>query len=103
MSKMTKRFPVLVVTLMILALVAAGCGGGDKKAEAPVANDIKIGANFELTGGQATFGQSSVNGRSREPNPPAIRTTIFSRVSGTKNSSMDCKPTRLPNLSTIGI
>jgi len=61
-SKMTKRFPVLVVTLMILALVVAGCGGGEKKAETPAANDIKIGANFELTGGQATFGQSSLNG-----------------------------------------
>lgn len=46
----------------MLAVVVAGCGG-DKKPAAPAAsNDIKIGANFELTGGQATFGQSSLNG-----------------------------------------
>ena len=60
---MTKKVPFFVLALMILSLVVAGCGGGEKKAEAPaVANDIKVGANFELTGGQATFGQSSLNG-----------------------------------------
>lgn len=60
MSKELKRSLGLVMTVMLLAVAIAGCGG-DKKA-APAATDIKIGANFELTGGQATFGQSSLNG-----------------------------------------
>lgn len=61
MSKKNGSLVVLMVAIMVLSVMVAGCGGSDKKAAAP-ANDIKIGANFELTGGQATFGQSSLNG-----------------------------------------
>lgn len=61
MSKKTVGLVVLMVAIMVLSVMVAGCGGTDKKAAAP-ANDIKIGANIELTGGQATFGQSSLNG-----------------------------------------
>lgn len=56
-SKKTRTFIALAVVVAMVALLA-GCGGGAKQES----KDIKIGANFELTGGVATFGQSSVNG-----------------------------------------
>lgn len=56
MSKKWLTFIGLAVIVTMLAVIVAGCGG---KTES---KDIKIGANFELTGGVATFGQSSVNG-----------------------------------------
>jgi branched-chain amino acid transport system substrate-binding protein len=55
-SKKWLTFIGLAVIVTMLAVLVAGCGG---KTES---KDIKIGANFELTGGVATFGQSSVNG-----------------------------------------
>ena len=61
MSKKTSVYWALALTVLMLASVVAGCGG-DKKPAPAAATDIKIGANWELTGGQATFGQSSVNG-----------------------------------------
>lgn len=56
MSKKGLKLIGLAVIVTMLAVLAAGCGG---KTES---KDIKVGANFELTGGVATFGQSSVNG-----------------------------------------
>lgn len=47
----------LTTTLMLTALLT-GCGGEAKKES----KEIKIGGNFEMTGGIATFGQSSANG-----------------------------------------
>ena len=40
----------------MLAGLAAGCGGGEKKADT-----IKVGANLEMTGGSASYGISSKN------------------------------------------
>jgi branched-chain amino acid transport system substrate-binding protein len=47
----------LVAALAVAALAVAGCGGG-------AANDkeIKVGGNFELTGGVANLGKQTVNG-----------------------------------------
>ena len=51
------RFAALVAGVMMLGSVLAGCGGGggggEKKAES---NEIKIGANFEITGNVANYG-----------------------------------------------
>lgn len=46
----------LVAIIAVLSLLVAGCG---EKADS---KELKIGANFEMTGGVATFGQSAVNG-----------------------------------------
>ncbi len=50
-----------IVSIMLIAIMAvtllAGCGG-----PAANANEIKIGINYELSGGVATYGQSSVEG-----------------------------------------
>ncbi|HWR38363.1 MAG TPA: ABC transporter substrate-binding protein [Patescibacteria group bacterium] len=43
---------------MLFAGVIAGCGGGSESK----ADVIKFGANLEMTGGNATFGQSAANG-----------------------------------------
>ena len=53
----------IIVTLIVLMsmLLAAGCGG-DKAKPAATSNEIKIGANFELTGGVANFGKQTLNG-----------------------------------------
>ncbi|MHC1761943.1 MAG: ABC transporter substrate-binding protein [Negativicutes bacterium] len=58
---MKKHFVLAVVVLMSLLLVA-GCGGGEKAKPAATSNEIKIGANFELTGGVANFGKQTLNG-----------------------------------------
>ncbi len=55
--KFTKVASVLTGVAM-LAVVAAGCGSTTKTNT----NEIKIGANFELTGGVAQYGQSAANG-----------------------------------------
>ncbi len=56
---------LLAAAMMVLLTVAAGCSkttsapaGGEKKE----GGEIKIGGNFEMSGGAATFGKSSVNG-----------------------------------------
>jgi branched-chain amino acid transport system substrate-binding protein len=54
---------VVLVVLLSVGLLLAGCGGGDKaKQAAPASNEIKIGGNFEMTGGIANFGKQTVNG-----------------------------------------
>lgn len=57
---MNKKLPVLGVCLALLltTVIFAGCGGEKKQA----ADVIKIGADLEMTGGNATFGQSAANG-----------------------------------------
>lgn len=55
MKKMSKVLTALVLGT-VLAGLAAGCGGGEKKADT-----IKVGANLEMTGGSASYGISSKN------------------------------------------
>ncbi len=57
-----KRIIVSSLTAMALVGVLAGCGGDDKAGGGGAdADTIKIGANLEMTGNQASFGQSSAN------------------------------------------
>jgi branched-chain amino acid transport system substrate-binding protein len=53
---------VAMVVLLSLGLLLAGCGGDKAKPAAPASNEIKIGGNFEMTGGIANFGKQTVNG-----------------------------------------
>ncbi|WP_094606633.1 Leucine-specific-binding protein [Sporomusa silvacetica DSM 10669] len=56
-TRFTKLVSVVVSSLMVAGLVA-GCGGsGGQQADV-----IKLGANLEMTGNNATFGQSATNG-----------------------------------------
>lgn len=59
---MRKQFMVAMIVLVSIGLLLAGCGGDKPKAAAPASNEIKIGGNFELTGGIANFGKQTVNG-----------------------------------------
>jgi branched-chain amino acid transport system substrate-binding protein len=56
MKNMLKRGKAAMVALVIGAMLA-GCGGQQQST-----NEIKIGGNLELTGGNATFGASATNG-----------------------------------------
>ena len=49
------------VALLVLGLIVAGCGG-EKKSDGKGDGPIKIGANLEMTGGNASFGLSATNG-----------------------------------------
>lgn len=55
MFKKTKRILSGLVALSMMALLTTGCGNTNS-------NEIKIGANLEMTGNTATFGQSATNG-----------------------------------------
>jgi branched-chain amino acid transport system substrate-binding protein len=55
-SKKWVSFLGLALVMTMLAGLVAGCGGQTES------KDIKVGANLELTGGIATFGQSTANG-----------------------------------------
>lgn len=55
MKRVSKVLTALVL-VTVLAGLAAGCGGGEKKADT-----IKVGANLEMTGGSASYGISSKN------------------------------------------
>lgn len=55
MKRVSKVLTALILGT-VLAGLAAGCGGGEKKADT-----IKIGANLEMTGGSASYGISSKN------------------------------------------
>ena len=53
---------MVMAAMLVIGLLLAGCGGGDKAKPAATSNEIKIGGNFELTGGVANFGKQTVNG-----------------------------------------
>ncbi len=53
---MKKIVSIMLIAVMAVALLA-GCSGPDANA-----NEIRIGINYELSGGVATYGQSSVEG-----------------------------------------
>ena len=55
MKRVSKVLTALVLGT-VLAGLAAGCGGGEKKADT-----IKVGANLEMTGGSASYGISAKN------------------------------------------
>lgn len=55
MKRVSKVLTALVLGT-VLAGLAAGCDGGEKKADT-----IKVGANLEMTGGSASYGISSKN------------------------------------------
>lgn len=55
MKRVSKVLTALVLGT-VLAGLAAGCGGGEKKADT-----IRVGANLEMTGGSASYGISSKN------------------------------------------
>lgn len=55
MKRVSKVLTALVLGT-VLAGLAAGCGGGEKKDDT-----IKVGANLEMTGGSASYGISSKN------------------------------------------
>ncbi|MCX7779405.1 MAG: ABC transporter substrate-binding protein [Negativicutes bacterium] len=54
---MLRKILSQALVIMLIAALAAGCGGGQPKADV-----IKLGANLEMTGGNATFGASAANG-----------------------------------------
>ncbi len=61
MSKMKKSF-VLLLVLALFALAFAGCGGDATDDTGDAATEVIIGLNYELSGGVASYGQSSVDG-----------------------------------------
>lgn len=58
MKKKWLSFTAGLLGASMLGLLAAGCGS----APASDAKEIKIGGNFELTGGVANFGKQTLNG-----------------------------------------
>lgn len=61
--KINKKIALILIVTFLMTLVA-GCGSkpAPAPAPAPAPTEILIGANYELTGNVATFGQSTVNG-----------------------------------------
>lgn len=56
-----KKYLALVLALVLVIGSLAACGGG--ATETPEeATEVKIGINYELTGGVASYGEASVNG-----------------------------------------
>lgn len=58
MQRWKKWLSAAMAATMAAGLIA-GCGGEKKAANS---NEIKIGGNFELSGGVANYGQSTMNG-----------------------------------------
>lgn len=59
--KSWRKWIVGSLTALAVCGMLAGCGGGDKGGGDKKADVLKIGANLEMTGNQASFGQSSAN------------------------------------------
>jgi branched-chain amino acid transport system substrate-binding protein len=56
---MRKKVLAVAISTLLMAGALVGCGGGAKQE---ASNEIKIGGNFELTGGVANYGKQAVNG-----------------------------------------
>jgi branched-chain amino acid transport system substrate-binding protein len=64
--KMKRSIALLMCLAMVVGLLA-GCSSGQKtetktETKTEAAKEVKIGINYELTGGVATYGNSSVDG-----------------------------------------
>lgn len=58
-----RKVPGILLTLMLSAGIFAGCSGAKEGAQGASGGDtIKIGANLELSGGTASYGQSAGEG-----------------------------------------
>lgn len=56
---MSKKWISLLASVMMVTLAVTGCGSSSTGSNA---KEIKIGGNFELTGGVANFGKQTLNG-----------------------------------------
>ncbi|MDD4600145.1 MAG: ABC transporter substrate-binding protein [Negativicutes bacterium] len=56
---MRKKLAAVIMSTLLMAGVLTGCSSGTKQE---ATNEIKIGGNFELTGGVANYGKQAVNG-----------------------------------------
>lgn len=60
---MKKSLVFLLVFALVVSLISGCTGGGEKKGDADTnTNEVKIGINYELTGGVASYGEASVDG-----------------------------------------
>lgn len=62
-----KKGLILVLTLVLVVGLITGCGGsGDKngtnQGDVAPAKEVKIGVNYELSGGNASYGEASADG-----------------------------------------
>lgn len=64
-----KKIGAIILSTVLTAVLAAGCGSNNTESSGNSANGgssagdtIKIGADLELTGGQASFGDSALKG-----------------------------------------
>lgn len=57
MSKKSLSIIGVLIAIAMMATLVAGCGGGKTESK-----DIKVGGNYEMTGGIANFGKQTVNG-----------------------------------------
>ncbi|MBZ5750059.1 MULTISPECIES: ABC transporter substrate-binding protein [Metabacillus] len=59
---MKKKFAKLLLTSTLLSGILAGCAAGGNDSGSSSDDAIKIGANFELSGPVASYGQSNMKG-----------------------------------------
>lgn len=59
-SKNARRLAFMLMGAVLCGSLLSGCGGGDDKKAAE--NEIKVGANFELTGNVANYGTATFEG-----------------------------------------
>ena len=61
-TTMKKKFAKLLLTSTLLSGILAGCAAGGNDSGGSSEDVIKIGANFELSGPVASYGQSNMKG-----------------------------------------